>query len=71
MTSTMHIDLRIGQTLFIGDAQVTLLQKSGQLARLHVQAPRSIVVNPPNRRPSAPEGVKIVHPHPGCPQEAT
>ena len=53
MTSTMHIDLRIGQTLFIGDAQVTLLQKSGQLARLHVQAPRSIAVIPPNRKPSA------------------
>jgi hypothetical protein len=40
----ISIDLKPGQKLQIGDAIVTLEQKSGQLARLVIDADRSIPV---------------------------
>jgi hypothetical protein len=40
----LKIDLRPGEKLQIGDATVTLVQKSGQLASLVIDADRSIPV---------------------------
>lgn len=40
----LKIDLRPGQSITIGDATVTLEAKSGQLARLAVEAPKSMPV---------------------------
>lgn len=40
----MRIDLKPGEKLQIGDATVTLEAKSGQLARLVVEADRSMPV---------------------------
>ena len=47
MTSTlktMHIDLRVGKSLRLGDAVVTLQGKSGRMARLTVRAPEAVQV---------------------------
>jgi sRNA-binding carbon storage regulator CsrA len=40
----LTIDLKPGERLQIGDATVTLVQKSGQLARLVIDADKSIPV---------------------------
>jgi hypothetical protein len=40
----LKIDLRPGEKLQIGDATVTLVQKSGQLASLSIEADKSIPV---------------------------
>jgi hypothetical protein len=37
--STLHIDLRLGQSVRIGDAVVRLEKKHGQAARLRITAP--------------------------------
>lgn len=44
---TMHIDLRVGQSLRLGDAVVTLQEKSGRMARLTVRAPEAVQVRQP------------------------
>ena len=46
---TMHIDLRIGEGLRMGDVVLTLKEKSGRMARLTVRAPQAVDVskNPP------------------------
>ena len=49
---TMHIDLRVGQSLRLGDAVVTLKEKSGRMARLTVRAPDAVQVR---QQPSAQE----------------
>lgn len=41
---TMHIDLRVGESLRLGDAVLTLKEKSGRLARLTVRAPGAVQV---------------------------
>ena len=41
---TMHIDLRVGESLRLGDAILTLKEKSGRLARLTVRAPEAVQV---------------------------
>ena len=46
---TMHIDLRVGQSLRVGDAVLTLHEKSGRLARLTVSAPGAVPIQT-NRR---------------------
>ena len=48
----LKIDLRPGQSLSIGDAIVTLESKSGQVARLAVEAPKSIAVKRVSEAPS-------------------
>lgn len=40
----LRIDLKPGEAITIGDAVITLEAKSGQLARLSVQADKSIPV---------------------------
>lgn len=40
----LQIDLKVGESVSIGDTIVTLQAKSGQLARLHIQADKSVPV---------------------------
>ena len=55
---TMHIDLRVGQSLRLGDAVVTLQEKSGRMARLTVRAPEAVQVR---QQPSAQECASSPH----------
>ena len=41
---TLHVDVRVGETLLIGSARVRLEHKSGQRARLSVTAPAGVRV---------------------------
>lgn len=40
----LRIDVRVGESLKIGEATITLEQKSGQVARLAIQADRSVPI---------------------------
>lgn len=55
---TMHIDLRVGQSLRLGDAVVTLKEKSGRMARLTVRAPEAVQVR---QQPGAHECASSPH----------
>ena len=55
---TMHIDLRVGQSLRLGDAVVTLQEKSGRMARLTVRAPGAVQVR---QQPGAQERASSPH----------
>lgn len=46
-----HIELAAGQSITVGDTIVTLQHKSGQRARLLVQAPANTPVTHPGRNP--------------------
>lgn len=46
---TLHVDLRVGETMTIGAAQVRLEDKSGKRARLRITAPPSLRIDPPAR----------------------
>ena len=56
---TMHIDLRVGQSLRLGDAIVTLQGKSGRIARLTVRAPEAVQVR--QQQPGAQECASSPH----------
>ena len=43
----LSIDLRIGETLCVGDARIRLERKDGRRVRLLVQAPRATKIQPP------------------------
>ena len=62
---TMHIDLRVGESLRLGDAVLTLKEKSGRLARLTVRAPGAVQVR---QQPGAQECVSS--PHRGSKEQA-
>lgn len=47
--STLLIDLRYGQTIQIGEASITLAEKSGKLARLTIDAPQSVRILRPGK----------------------
>lgn len=47
MNRAIVIELRVGETVSVGDASVTLEEKSGQRARLRVVAPPGVRVDPP------------------------
>ena len=53
-TGKMSIDLRVGETLRVGDALIRLERKDGRRVRLLVQAPRTTKIQPP-AKPSAQE----------------
>jgi hypothetical protein len=55
---TMHIDLRVGESLRLGDAVLTLKEKSGRLARLTVRAPGAVQVR---QQPGAQECASSPH----------
>jgi hypothetical protein len=46
---TLHVDLRVGEVMTIGGAQVRLEEKSGKRARLKITAPPSLRIDPPAR----------------------
>lgn len=48
----MTVDIKPGQKLQIGDATITLEQKSGQLARLVIDAPKSVTIKKLTESPS-------------------
>ena len=50
-TTKFHIELAAGQSITVGDTIVTLQHKSGQRARLLVQAPADTPVTHPGRNP--------------------
>ena len=50
-TTKFHIELAAGQSITVGDTIVTLQHKSGQRARLLVQAPADTRVTHPVRNP--------------------
>ena len=62
---TMHIDLRVGESLRLGDAVLTLKEKSGRLARLTVRAPGAVQVR---QQPGAQECASL--PHRGSKEQA-
>ena len=62
---TMHIDLRVGESLRLGDAILTLKEKSGRLARLTVRAPGAVQVR---QQPGAQECASL--PHRGSKEQA-
>lgn len=43
----LSVDVKVGETLSVGGANITLMQKSGQLARLVVSAPRETKIVTP------------------------
>ena len=56
----MHVDLKPGQALIVGDAVIRLEKKSGQVARLLIEAAPDTPIKPPARM-SAPESVEKTH----------
>jgi hypothetical protein len=50
---TLHVDLRVGEVMTIGGAQVRLEEKSGKRARLKITAPPSMRIDPPARGSAA------------------
>lgn len=56
----MHVDLKLGQVLLIGDTVIRLEKKSGQVARLLIEADPDTPIKPPARM-SAPEPVENTH----------
>ncbi|MFV3090158.1 hypothetical protein ACNJYG_06635 [Pseudomonas sp. GW6] len=56
----MHVDLKPGQVLIIGGAAIRLEKKSGQVARLLIEAAPDTQIKPPARM-SAPEPVENTH----------
>lgn len=60
----MHVDLKTGETLRIGNTTVRLERKSGQLARLVVTADAETTITPPNAaRKSVLQPENLEHPH--------
>ena len=53
--SKRFIELVAGESLLIGGAHVTLLEKSGKRARIVVQAPQHVQIQHPITNPSAHE----------------
>lgn len=49
MYKSIVVELRVGETISIGDAVVTMQEKSGQRARLRVVAPPGVRVHPPSK----------------------
>lgn len=59
-TGKMSIDLRVGETLRVGDALIRLERKDGRRVRLMVQAPRTTKIQPP-AKPRAQECASSPH----------
>ena len=56
----MHVDLKPGQALIVGNSVIRLEKKSGQVARLLIEADPDTPIKPPART-SAPEPVENTH----------
>ena len=46
----MFIDLKVGESIMIADTKVTLLSKTGQRARLSIDAPKEIPIKKANEQ---------------------
>lgn len=59
---SLKVDLRVGEELRLdgGRIIVTLLEKSGQRARISVEADESVIIQPPGRREVAPGAQKML-----------
>lgn len=57
---SLKVDLRVGETLTFNHGQivVTLLEKSGQRARISVEADDSVLIQPPQRETPISSGVE-------------
>ena len=44
MTDLLKIELRVGESVKVGDAVITLEEKSGKIARLSIQADKSVPI---------------------------
>ena len=64
-TGKMSIDLRVGETLRVGDALIRLERKDGRRVRLLVQAPRTTKIQPP-AKPRAQECASTHQPEEGA-----
>lgn len=56
------IDLKVGETMQAGPARITLEHKSGQLARLIVQADAEVEINSPKELGKRNQRMSAVHP---------
>lgn len=58
---SLKVDLRVGETLTFNNGQIviTLLEKSGQRARISVEADDSVEIQPPSRETSGLAGVRV------------
>lgn len=55
----MHLDLKVGESVTIGDANLTVIEKSGQRVRLQVLADKNIKISRLGRvAPSAISGAQ-------------
>lgn len=59
--SRMHFDIKVGESLKIGDATVTLQKKAGQLARLSIDAPANVRVEVKSSGAAAQAAKGIAH----------
>lgn len=50
----LKIDVRVGETIKVGDALIRVAEKSGQLASLVIDAPKSVKIE--RKEPKEPEG---------------
>ena len=50
----MHVDLKPGQVLIVGGAAIRLEKKSGQVARLLIEAAPDTQIKPPARMSALP-----------------
>lgn len=58
----LHVDLKHGQVLLIGDTVIRLEKKSGQVARLLIEAAPDTPIKPPARMSASPsEQVENTH----------
>lgn len=48
--SKLSVDVKVGETLTVGGSDITLIHKSGQLARLVVSAPLETEITTPRQR---------------------
>jgi sRNA-binding carbon storage regulator CsrA len=46
---TLHVDLRIGESVVVGGATVKLMEKSGRIAKIAITAPPDVKVDAPIR----------------------
>lgn len=49
----LNIDIRPGETLQIGDVKIQMVKKSGQLARLIIEADKSVIIKHVNASDTA------------------
>ena len=49
----LRIDLKVGESIKVGDTLITLDDKSGKVARLAIEAPKTVPINRVQAGPTA------------------